>query len=80
MEQGFEKELKELKRHLACPKDFKCCTEGLENLCKAKDIDGEVHLKCLEASPSLCAFLMSFVGGHFCACHLRVHTVKMLGK
>ena len=80
MEQGLEKELNALKADLVCSKDFKCCTEGLENLCKAKDIGGEVQLECLEASPSLCPFAMSFVGGHLCACHLRVHIVKMLGK
>jgi hypothetical protein len=80
MEQRLEKELNALFGDFVCPKDFKCCTEGLENLCKAKDVDGEVHLGCLEASPSLCPFSMSFVGGHLCACHLRVYIVKMLEK
>jgi hypothetical protein len=80
MEPDHEKKLKELIGDLVCTKDFKCCTEGLENLCKAKDIGREVHLECLEASPSLCPFSMSFVTGHLCACHLRVHIVKMLGK
>lgn len=80
MEQGLEKELSALKADLVCAKDFKCCTGELENLCKAKVIELEVHLECLEASPSPCPFSMSFVGGHLCACHLRVHIVKMLGK
>ena len=80
MEQNLGNDVKEIMGGLMCPKGFKCYKQGFENLCKAKDIDGEVHLECLQASPSLCPFSMSFVGGHVCACHLRVLIVKMWWK
>ena len=80
MEQGLEKELNALKADLVCAKDFKCCTGGLENLCKAKDIGLEEHLQCLEESSWFCPFSVSFGTVYYCHCHLRMHIVKMLGK
>jgi hypothetical protein len=32
MEQDLEKKINEIVEKFACPKGFKCCTEGLENL------------------------------------------------
>jgi hypothetical protein len=49
MEPDLEKKLREVIGDLECPKDFKCCVEGLEKLCKAKDIG----LDCLKTNPVL---------------------------
>jgi hypothetical protein len=80
MEPGLEKQLKELIGHLKCPKDFKCCTEGLEDLCKARDIGLETFAECLEVHPLDCPFSMRLANVNYCKCTLRVYIAKKLGK
>ena len=79
--EALEKELKKLKRGLECPKDFQCCKEGLENLCKAKDIGMEEYVECLEEHAHSCTFSVPFgSSSFFCHCPLRVHIAKSSGK
>jgi hypothetical protein len=80
MEQGLEIKLKQIMGHKECPKGFTCCTEGLEHLCKAKDVGLREHLQCGEESSSLCPFSVSFGRLYFCNCALRVYISKKLGK
>ena len=80
MEEGLEKKLKELMGGLTCPKDFKCCTGGLENLCKARDIGLETFIECLEDDPLDCPFTMRLHGVIYCKCPLRVYIAKKLKK
>jgi hypothetical protein len=80
MEPGLEKELQDIISDLECSKDFSCYKQGLENLCKAKDVGLKEHLQCLEENPSDCPFSQSFASINFCYCPLRVHIAKKLGK
>ena len=80
MKQGLEIKLKQIMGDTECPKGFTCCTEGLENLCKAKDVGLKEHLECLEQNPSLCPFSVSFGILYLCNCALRVYITKKLGK
>jgi hypothetical protein len=80
MEPELEKKLREVIGDLECPKDFKCCVEGFENLCKAEDIGLDSHLKCLEEHPVNCPFSVSFGRSYFCRCPLRVYIAKILKK
>ncbi len=80
MEQDHQKELQELIGDLVCPKDFKCCTEGLEHLCKAREIGLETFLECLEEHPLECPFSVHFDDLYLCECPLRVYIAKELKK
>lgn len=80
MEQDLERKLKETIGDLKCPKDFQCCTQGLEKLCQAEDIGMETFLKCLEEHPLDCIFAFPFGDSYFCSCPLRVHIAKKLKK
>lgn len=78
MEQDHEKKLKQLIGDLKCPKDFKCCAEGLEKLCKVEELGPELLFACLEEDPSACPFSLHFGARHYCECPLRVYiAVKM---
>ncbi len=80
MEQDHEKELREAAGDLECPKDFKCCTEGLENLCKAREIGLELYLECLEENAFACPFSVHFGDSYYCECPLRIYIAKKLKK
>ncbi len=80
MEQELEKKLKEAIDDLKCPKDLKCCAEGLEKLCQAQDIGMDMFLNCLEEHPLECMFAFPFGDSHFCSCALRVYIAKKLNK
>lgn len=80
MQQDLEKPLREAISDLVCPKDFKCCTEGLENLCKARDIGIQLYLECLEQNPFECTFSVHFGRKYYCECPLRVYIAKKLKK
>jgi hypothetical protein len=80
MEQGLEKKLKEIIGDLECPKGFKCCTEGLEKLCKAQDVGLQWYLLCLEPQPQKCKFSVFVANKYLCECPLRVYIAKKLKK
>jgi hypothetical protein len=80
MEQDLEKELKKIIGDLECPKGFKCCTEGLEKLCKAKKLGPDLLLECLEESPSACQFSLHFGDRYYCECPLRIYIAEKLKK
>ena len=76
MKQNLEEKIKEHIGDLTCPKDFKCCTEGLENLCKARDVGLGTFIECLEDEPHECPFSMRLSGLSYCKCPLRVYIAK----
>jgi hypothetical protein len=78
--QEHKKKVAEILDGLRCPKDFECCTSGLERLCKAEDIGLETLLVCLETNPAECRFSVLFGGMHFCQCPLRVYIARKLNK
>ena len=80
MKQDLEKQLREAIGDLKCPKDFKCCTEALENLCKARDIGLESYLECLEENAFACPFSVHFGYVYYCECPLRIYIAKKLNK
>ena len=80
LEQNLEKELREAMGDIECPKGFKCCTEGLEKLCKAQDVGLEEFLECLEENPLECTFSVHYGAVFYCRCPLRVYIVKKFGK
>ena len=81
MEQELEKEIEEIMGGITCPKDFKCCTEGLENLCKAEDVGLQWYLLCLEPQPQECKFSVLVVQHKYlCECPLRIYITKKLKK
>ncbi len=38
MQKDLDNKIEELVGKLGCPKGFTCCTEGLEGLCKAREV------------------------------------------
>jgi hypothetical protein len=80
MEQGHEKKLKEFIGDLVCPKAFKCCTEGLENLCKAEELGPDLLLECIEDNPPACLFALHFGDRYYCECPLRIYISEKLKK
>ncbi len=79
MEQ-YEQILTQTIDHLVCPQAFKCCTEGLENLCKVQDIGMQTFVRCLEASPDECPFSKLLDVWYVCTCSLRIYISKKLKK
>ena len=80
MEQDLEKELRKAIGDLECPKAFKCCTEGLENISKVRDIGLGSYLECLEENAFACPFSVYFGDSYYCECPLRVYIAKKLKK
>jgi hypothetical protein len=80
MEHDLEKKLKEIIGELECPKGFKCCTEGLEKLCKAEELGPELLLACLEEDPTACPFSLHFGTRYYCECPLRVYIALKMKK
>ncbi len=77
MELHLEYSMNETIENSACTKGFKCCTEVLENLCKAEDVGMESYLHCLEERPLECTFSVGFFGDrYYCNCPLRVYIAK----
>jgi hypothetical protein len=65
---------------LVCPKGFTCCTEGLEKLCKAKDVGMQTFVLCLEPNPLECPFSKPVAIWYMCECPLRVYIAKEVKK
>jgi hypothetical protein len=80
MEQDIEKKINEIIEKFACPKGFSCCTEGFENLCKAKDIGLHSILECLEEDAALCLFSIHVHDTYYCECPLRIYIARTLKK
>lgn len=80
MEEGHEKELKEIIGHLVCPEAFQCCTRGLKNLSKADDIGLGTYLECLETHAYVFLHQIPLVGVHYRRCPVRVYIAKKLNK
>jgi len=76
----IDETIEEITKHFSCPKDFKCCKSGFENLCKATDIGLRSFLECLEENPLDCPFAVSFGFSYFCQCPLRIYLKRELGK
>ena len=80
MELDYKKELEKVVGDLVCPKDFKCCTEGLENLCKVRDVGMQTFVQCLEPNPHECPFSKLLAAAYVCKCSLRIYISKKLKK
>jgi hypothetical protein len=78
MEQEHEREIAEIISGMKCPKDFKCCKSGFENLCKAEDIGMASFLLCLEEDPEWCKFSLRYGSAYLCDCPVRVYITKEL--
>ena len=78
MQKDVENKIEEFVGKLGCPKGFRCCTEGLEGLCKAQDVG--LATECLEENPFECPFSVPFGGLYYCECPLRVYIAKELKK
>jgi len=65
---------------MRCPKDFRCTKTGIEQLCKAKDIEEEMCLECLEENPFECPFVIDIKYARLCCCPLRIYIAKILKK
>ena len=76
MEGDFKKAVEDIMSQIQCPKDFECVQSGFRNLCKARDVDLEEFLVCLEEHPKECTFSIQFGGAFFCQCPLRVYLAK----
>ena len=61
---------------LVCPKGFRCCTEGLEKLCKVKDVGMQTFVQCLEQHAHECPFSKHLAFVYVCKCPLRVYIAK----
>jgi hypothetical protein len=80
MEKDLENKAREIMGDMTCPKDFTCCKQGFENLCKAEDIGLQWYLLCLEPQPQECKFSVFAGGKHLCECPLRVYIAKKVTK
>jgi hypothetical protein len=78
VEQDYEKVLRETIDDLVCPTNFKCCTEGLEDLCKVRDVGMQTFVQCLEPNPHECPFSKLLAAAYVCKCPLRVYMCKKL--
>lgn len=65
---------------MRCPKDFICTKSGVEQLCKARDIEEESCLECLEENPFDCPFVIDLDYPRLCICPLRIYIAKILKK
>lgn len=78
MKEEFKKKIDEIMAGIQCPKDFKCVSTDLNQLCKARDIGLYNYLECLEANRKGCPFAFSFGDRYFCHCPLRMYLAKKL--
>ena len=72
MEAEHEIRIEEIMGAMTCPKGFKCCKSGFEELCKATDIAIEGFVKCLEENPEECWFSASSGRSYCCQCPLNI--------
>ena len=80
MKQDYMRIIEDIIDGIKCPKDFKCCETGFENLCKAKDFGLSEFLECLEKKPEGCKFSVSYGSWYLCQCPLRIYIAKKLKK
>jgi hypothetical protein len=80
MEQELENRIEDIISRFECSKGFTCCTQGFENLCKAKDVGFDSILECLEEDGVFCLFSIRHGNKYYCECPLRVYIAKNLDK
>jgi hypothetical protein len=73
-------EIEEIIGGMQCPKDFKCYSSGLEDLCKAQYFGLESFLVCGEEDPTACKFALSLGKTFYCQCPLRKYLSRKLKK
>ena len=76
----INKEIEKIMDGLQCPKDFICYKSGFENLCRAKDMELEHFLVCLNRNLKECKFSLYWGGALLCQCPLRIYIAKKLKK
>jgi hypothetical protein len=76
----INKEIGKIIDGLKCPKDFTCYKSGFQNLCRAKDMELEHFLVCLNRNLKECKFSLYLGGALLCQCPLRIYIAKKLKK
>jgi len=72
--------VKKIIEGMRCPKDFICTKSGVKQLCRAKDIEEEMCLECLEENSLDCPFVIDIEYTRLCCCPLRIYIAKILKK
>jgi hypothetical protein len=78
MEQTHMQKLERLMEY--DPEGCKCHEQGIEKLCKAKDLGLKSFVKCLEEKPFECTSSLTLQNSHYCYCPLRVYMVNKFKK
>ncbi len=73
-----KREVEKLIALMKCDKDFECYKTGFTSLCKARYIDMDLRIECLEKSSQKCGFSRALGHGNYCQCPLRVYAAKKL--
>ena len=78
MEQTHVQKLERLMEY--DPEGCRCHEQGIEKLCKAKDLGLESFVECLEEDPSECVSSLTLEDSHYCYCPLLVYMVNKRKK
>jgi len=63
-----------------CPEGCRCHDQGVERLCKARDIGLEGFVECKEEKPFECNHSVSYGRAWYCSCHPRIYIAKVFHK
>ncbi len=80
METTHKKEIEKIIDQMECPKEFLCYESGYDRLCKARRMEDDPCLDCLEEVPLLCTISYQFGGTPFDECPVRVYVAKEMKK
>lgn len=69
--QQHKNQIREIITNLECPKDFKCCKAGVDNLCKANTAAGVGLVECSDPAAQECESAICFARVVLCKCPLR---------
>jgi hypothetical protein len=75
MDKEHKQRIEELIRD--CPPGSKCRDQGVDSLCKAKDVGLQSFVECLEENPLECSFSLAFGDVHYCLCRPRTYIAKI---
>ena len=80
MKKEDRKQIEDLMEDTQCPKNFKCAELGFDHLCRARYLESENYLECLENPPVRCSFALRNGFVYVCQCPLRGYLARKLGK
>ena len=76
MEQAYVQRLEQLIEYF--PEGSKCHQQGVEKLCKARDIGMDSFVECLEKEPLECVCAIHCAHSWYCSCPPRIRIAKEL--